>query len=305
MNPKFLQLICILLCLISSNASFAGTGPIQIDLITPHRYGYSLGDKITLTAQIKTALFYRLEIGFLPKPGPLNGWLELSAITDAQPAAGYDYALTITYQLFKSVPNPTELTLPPMPLHFKHQSESLIENVPAWTFSYTPLIPKSIADADLEPEPEMPPELLDNGALSVRLAYLLAAISVLSFYIVWFYGKAPFLERYSGAFGKACRTLKFLKKQPPAQQINLKAMQCFHHALNELAGETLFTQQLADFFDRHPKYASLQAPTEAFFKTSDKLFFNANAESSAAPDIIEIERLCLLYRKLERSSRWL
>ena len=144
---------------------------------------------------------------------------------------------------------------------------------------------------------------METRDLMRRLSYLIATIAALLFYIIWFYGKIPFLERYSGTFGKACRTLKQLKKQS-SQENQLKALQCFHHALNELAGETVFAGQLPAFFQRFPKFAPLQERTEDFFRASQQLFFIENTKTSVSISIAQIESLCLLYRKLERGSRW-
>ena len=282
----------------------AATGPVGIELETPRDFGYSLGDKVTLIAHISLPLFYTLETGFLPKPGPVNEWLQLESARLVEAKADDDYTLAVTYQIFKSVPATTELTLPALPLHFKHQGRSLTENMPAWTFSYHPLIPKSKTDAQIEPEAETLPTLMFTGESSRKLTFLVTLISMLLFYIIWFYGKVPFLERYSGAFGKACKTLKQLKKQAPSPETRRKALQCFHRALNELAGETVFADRLPAFFGRFPKYIPLQEKTEAFFRISQNLFFTGNADTEALT-VEQIESLCLLYRKLERSSRCL
>ena len=279
--------------------------PIKIDLETPRNFGYSLGDQITLIARIHTPIFYRLETSSLPKPGPLTDWLQLVSVVPLETVADYDYALAVTYQVFKHVPLTTELTLPPLPLHFKHQGKSLTEVLPAWTFSYNPLIPGNKADDQIEPEPEMAPTPMKTAAPMRRLLYLIAAISALLLYILWFYGKVPFLERYSGAFGKACRTLKLLKKQPPSQENSLKALQCFHHALNELSGETVFAEQLPLFFQRFPKFTPLREKTEDFFRVSQQIFFTGKPEAMASISIAQVETLCLRYRKLERGSKWI
>lgn len=288
---------------ISPNEHTAKERPVTIDLQTPRDYGYTLGDRITIIARINMPMFYRLEINSLPKPGPINDWLQLIEATPVETQTDYDYALALTYQVFKSVPVATELTLPPLPLHFSYHGRSLIERLPAWTFGYNPLIPKNKTDAQIEPEPEMAPELMETDDPRRRLGYFVAAIATLLFYIAWFYGKAPFLERYSGAFGKACRTLKQLKKHPPSEETHRKALQCFHHALNELSGESVFAGQLPAFFQRFPKFAPLQEKTEALFRVSQQLFFNASPETPTSVDIEQIEALCLHYRKLERSLR--
>lgn len=283
----------------------ANAANIEIELDSPRNYGYSLGDKITLTAHIGVPLFYTLESGFLPAPGSVNEWLRLDSIESIPNKSGKDYSLAITYQVFKSVRATEELTIPPLPIRFMHRGNPETATLPPWTFSYHPLIPINKADRDIEPEPEVPPRLIDATSHHRALTYLLGVSSIILLYIVWFYGKIPFLERYSGSFGKACRELKKLKKLPQSKAVTLQALQCFHHALNELAGETLFAGQLPDFFQSHPKFLTLREKTEALFAISQQLFFAEAASELPAISPAQIEKLCLLYRKLERSGRWI
>ncbi len=305
MNNKHFAHFCLLLTLYLSGAMTAIGANIEIELDTPRNYGYSLGDKITLTAHIGVPLFYKLESGFLPAPGPINEWLKLVSIESIPLKPDKDYSLAVTYQVFKIVRATEELTIPPLPIRFMHRGKPETVTLPAWTFSYHPLIPANKADSSIEPEPESPPQLINSTSHNRALTYLLGVSSILLFYIVWFYGKIPFLERYSGSFGKACRELKKLKKLPHSRAVTLQALQCFHHALNELAGETLFAAQLSAFFQRHPSFQPLQEKTEALFVISQELFF---AEVGSEPPAIgpaQIEKLCLLYRKFERSGRWI
>ncbi|MGD7035451.1 hypothetical protein [Methylotuvimicrobium buryatense] len=293
------------LLLYLSGAMTANAANIEIELDSPRNYGYSLGDKITLTAHIGVPLFYTLESGFLPAPGSVNEWLRLDSIESIPNKSGKDYSLAITYQVFKSVRATEELTIPPLPIRFMHRGNPETATLPPWTFSYHPLIPINKADRDIEPEPEVPPRLIDATSHHRALTYLLGVSSIILLYIVWFYGKIPFLERYSGSFGKACRELKKLKKLPQSKAVTLQALQCFHHALNELAGETLFAGQLPDFFQSHPKFLTLREKTEALFAISQQLFFAEAASELPAISPAQIEKLCLLYRKLERSGRWI
>lgn len=280
------------------------TQPVAIDRRLPRNFGYTLGDRLTVEIGIRTPLFYRLADNLLPQPGPVNDWLQLVSITPIEAPSDYDDALAVTYQLFKSVPASTELTLPPFPLHFEHQGQTLTETLPAWHFSYHPLLPPAKGDRQIEPVPEIEPTRLATRQEVRRLALLTAAMIAVLLYILWFYGKVPLLERYAGAFGKACRALKRLKQQPSSPENSREALQCFHHALNELAGETVFSTQLPAFFQRFPKFAPLQQQTEDFFKVSEQLFFSDDNGLTTALEIERLENLCLLYRKLERGCRW-
>ncbi|GAB4255925.1 MAG: hypothetical protein Kow0065_04340 [Methylomicrobium sp.] len=302
MNNKRFGPILLSILLFADSALAAKTGPVSIELDTPRAFGYSLGDTITLTAQIKVPLFYTLETGFLPQPGPVNEWLTIHTIEPITPAADKDYALAVTYQVFKSVRTTEELTIPPLPIRFLHRGETETESIPAWTFSYNPLIPATKADNRIAPEPELAPRPIDTNRHADNLSYLLSAIAALTLYIVWFYGKIPFLERYSGAFGVACRELRRLKKQPTSKENTLQALQCFHRALNEVAGETVFASELPAFFQREPKFRPLQEKTEALFDISQRWFFT---DESPPIERAHIENLCRLYRKLERSPRWI
>lgn len=305
MNNNLLSwLICFVL-LMTRGIARAESSTVVVELETPRAYGYSLGDKITLKAHIKTPLFYKLETGFLPSPGPLNDWLKLDSVALSNAQSGFDYALVMTYQVFKSVDAATELTIPALPIRFSHTGTSETETIPAWTFGYNPLLPKSKPEAEIQPEPELSAAPISPDKHTLRLTLLWTCAALILIYIAWFYGKIPFLERYSGAFGQACRDLKKLSKLPPSHETSQKATQCFHRALNQLAGETVFAGQLSDFFNRFPQFKSLEDRTGIFFQASERLFFSGHPDTKTMIAVEKIEELCLLYRKLERSGRWL
>ena len=305
MNNNLLSWLVFFVLLMTGSIARSESSAVVVELETPRAYGYSLGDKITLKAHIKTPLFYQLETGFLPNPGSLTDWLRLDSVELLDAQSGFDYAMAITYQVFKSVDAATELTIPALPIRFSHTGTSETANIPAWTFGYSPLLPKSKPEAQIQPEPELSavPISPDKHALKLTVLWTCAALILL--YIAWFYGKIPFLERYSGAFGQACRDLKKLKKLPPSQETSQKAMQCFHRALNQLAGETVFAAQLPEFFSRFPQFKSLEDRTGIFFQASERLFFSGLPETRTMIAVEKIEELCLLYRKLERSGRWI
>ncbi|MDO8844975.1 hypothetical protein [Methylicorpusculum sp.] len=305
MNNNLLSWLVFFVLLMTGSAASSESSRIIVELEAPRAYGYSLGDKITLKTHIKTPLFYQLETGFLPNPGPLNDWLKLDSVELLDAQSGFDYALALTYQVFKSVDSATELTIPALPIRFSHTGTSETEHIPAWTFGYSPLLPKSKADAQIQPEPELSAVLISPDQHALRLTLLWTCAAIILLYIVWFYGKIPFLERYSGAFGQACRDLKKLKKLPPSQETSQKAMQCFHRALNQLAGETVFAAQLPEFFNRFPQFKPLQDRTGIFFQASERLFFSSHPDTKTMIAVEKIEELCLLYRKLERSRRWI
>lgn len=305
MNNKLRFVSIFLFCLLNPVPLTAAETPaVDIKLQGPRNFGYSLGDEITLTALIDTPLFYRLEDGFLPQPGPVNNWLELKSIHVDESPDGYDYKLTLTFQLFKAVLETTQLSIPPLPLRFHHGSETVEQPLPAWTFTYHPLLPSHQAMEQQPIQPLLPaPHLPDRHSQNIQ--GLLLALSGLALYLLWFYGKLPFLERYNGPFGRACQTLKKILRLPATEQNYRLALRQFHQAINETAGKTVFYEQLPMFFQRFPAYQPLQQQTEQLFQISQRVFFTGAAAPGETASLREIAALCQLYRKIERGGRWL
>ena len=266
-------------------------------------YGYTLGDQINLTVLVKTPLFSQLEQNQLPDPGFLNSWLFLKSVTVNDDVDDFDYQLHITYQLFKSVKQNRQLTIPPMPLKFKQSGSYTEVFVPEFSFSYHP-VSAVTSDDQLTVQPELAAPTLENAKHNRNLSYIMILIALILFYIGWFYGKIPFLERYSGKFGAACKTLAKLKKQPLNEEVYRQALQSFHHAINAVHGTTLFQHQLPAFFVGHSAFKPLQKQTVALFKVSQQLFFTDLVIDKESFSLAEIEKLCQQYRKLERGGRW-
>ncbi len=294
-----------LICLFGQTGSaVAETPAIRIELQGPRNFGYSLGDEITLTALIETPMFYRLESGFLPQPGAVNNWLELKSIFLDEAPAGHDYKITLIYQIFKQARETTQLTIPALPLRFHYAGENLEQSVPAWRFTYHPLLSAKTAVEQQPIQPLLPAIPLQDKH-SRKIQGLLLALGGLLAYMLWFYGKLPYLERYSGPFGRACKALKKILRLPDSEQNYLSALMQFHKALNETAGETVFYAQLPAFFQRFPAFQPLQQQTEQLFNISRQLFFTDSTTPAAALSLKQIERLCQLYRKIERGAKWI
>lgn len=306
MNSNLFNSILFLAALLLGiGASRAESVPVKIDLQASRNYGYSMGDEIELTALIKTQNFYSLEEGSLPQPAPINSWLVLRSAQLEDAPSGYDYQLKLIYQIFKDVRKSQQQTIPALPLRFSRAGKNLTVEIPAWEFTYHPLLPEQTPNERLQIQPELFPEKLDPGKHSRNVRFLIFFLIAVCFYIAWFYGKIPFLERYSGPFGLASRKLKKLSSQKFSEQGYREALKYFHNALNDTCGKTVFLEQLPEFFETHPAYQPVRKQTEEVFRISRQLFFVDAPVAGDQNSIKQIEALCLLYRKIERGSKWI
>ncbi|MGR9072193.1 MAG: hypothetical protein ACU833_03900 [Gammaproteobacteria bacterium] len=298
------NLIAIFYLFAAFGAAQAAPSPVVVTLKEQRDYGYTLGDIVTLTIDIEAPYYYQLEKSFLPEPGPVTSWLELKSIRIDDSIEAADYRLIIAYQVFKSVSKTTRLTIPPMPIRFRVGTGSATAETPEWTFTYHPLISPETPDDRVLIQKELKAPRLDEKAPIRNAFYLLAAAALTLAYIAWVYGKIPFLERYAGAFGRACSELDKIAKQPYSDARYRKALQCFHRALNETSGETVFSERLSAFFDEFPAYAPVRSQTEKLFSISGDVFFADHPVEPEKMPLDEIRALCRLCRKIERGARW-
>lgn len=305
MNNKFSKgLFLILMVILPYKAIIAKTEDIIIHTETPRNFGYTFGDTLTLTITIDTPLFYSLETGYLPQPGAVKHWLQLKQIKLNEDAGGHDYKLTLIFQIFPETRTTDTLSIPALPLRFQYAGEIIETEIPAWTFTYSPLLAGANNTGSNPIQPLMG-TLPIKQAHSKTLVYLFTGLAIALSYLLWFYGKLPFLEHYSGPFGKACKTIKQLLKHPKSENAYQHALMSFHHALDETAGETVLANQLPAFFQNYPHFKSLQQETEQLMQHSQQFFFNPKINKLKNWPLEDISLLCHQYRKIERSGRWL
>ncbi len=305
MNFKFYILTALLAALIiPSRLVLAGPEAIQIETQAARNFGYTLGDRFKLTAYIDTPLFYSLETGYLPKPGQITHWLELTKLNVDTDIKQHDYVLEFTFQVFRQTRETSSLSIPAIPLRFRYAGETINTAIPAWSFNYSPLLPEVGNIATLPIQPLLPVKPLKQ-IHGERIFYLLFTLILICLYLLWFYGKLPFLERYNGPFGKACKIIKPQLNRSETEAVYQQILICFHHALDETAGETVLLAKLKLFFKQYPQFQPLQSDTEQLMAYSQQWFFDPHAAKTQRWPVEDILLLCNRYRKIERSGRWL
>jgi mxaA protein len=284
---------------LAAGPAWAGESP-RLELKTPPPYGYAIGDTIRHAVTVEPEPGYRLDEASLPKPGPLNRWLELRRI-ETGPGPGRRLRLMLEYQAFYAPLEVKPLKIPGFTLRFTGPGGAAAAEVPAWPFSMAPLHGLAVlAGGGLEPvRPDAPPEPPDAAGPLVRLGGFALAGSGALLYLGYLRGMFDFGRR-GRHFRDARRVLRRLMSAGEDPAALRTGFACVHRAFDRSLGEPLFAERLPDFFAAHTGYAGAREEIEAFFRASYGLFFGDGA-APPAYGLDRLEALCLVCLRAERS----
>lgn len=261
----------------------------------PLPFGYVVGDTLTRRIAVELDAAAALDASALPKPGRVNGWLELRGVALKQRRAlttrGYD--LTLTYQIMKAPREVETLSLPEVALRLAGEDKPA-RFVPEWPFTVAPLTPQYVlASHGLEElRPSLPSPLLATQPIRVRLALYGAALCALLGYLAYRKFGLPWLARNRGPFARAYRAASRERSLPElAKRV--------HQAFNETAGRTLLASALESFYVEQPRFAARSERIGAFFQASQRAFF-AGAEADPRVERAVLLALCRELRDCER-----
>lgn len=283
--------------------AFAATAEgAAIEREAPPTYGYAIGDVLRHRLWITPKAGERLDQGALPRPGPLNRWLELRRV-DLHPEAGGRLRLDLEYQAFYAPLAVKSLAIPGFTLRFAGSSGESKAEVPAWPFTMAPLHGLAVLEAGgLAPmQPDAGPEAPDAGGPLRRFLVFATAGGLALLYLARLRGLLDFGRR-GRHFREACRTLRGLRgagDDPAALRTGFTAV---HRAFDRSLGEPLFAEGLPRFFRDHAGYAGLKPEIEGFFRASYGLFFG-DTERVSDFGVARLESLCRACLRAERSRR--
>ena len=263
---------------------------------TPRPFGYVNGDEIPQRIVLETRSGISLQAGSLPAKGQINRWLNLNQVTVKQ--TGQRYEIDLRYQVFYAPLEVKSLTLPGFTLLLSQGEKSVGKNVPAWSFTLSPLR-ELVARQTEQGEymcPDSPPPLLANTQALYGLATSLTVAALIAAYLGYLYGCFPNRLRRT-LFKQALRKLAGLSKADMAQALSI-----VHHTLNSLNGQPLFSNRLSEFYRRNPQYRQISAQLSWFFNYSNRYFFSGGM-IVVQQDLQQIKDLCEQCRKIERGSQ--
>ena len=263
---------------------------------TPRPFGYANGDEIPQRIVLETRSGISLQAGSLPAKGQINRWLNLNQVTVKQ--TGQRYEIDLRYQVFYAPLEVKSLTLPGFTLLLSQGEKSVGKNVPAWSFTLSPL--RELVARQTEQgeymRPDSPPPLLANTQALYGLATSLTVAALIAAYLGYLYGCFPNRLRRT-LFKQALRKLAGLSKADMAQALSI-----VHHTLNSLNGQPLFSNRLSEFYRRNPQYRQISAQLSWFFNYSNRYFFSGGM-IVVQQDLQQIKDLCEQCRKIERGSQ--
>ena len=261
-------------------------------------YGLVVGDLIEHHYIIEIDKSYSLTQSSLPATGDINYWLTLRNIQihTTERNEHILYRLDLTYQTFYAPLDVRELTIPSIQLDFSNvDNKTFSLDIANWSFTMSPI--KEITPRGVGTESKInrfmkasiPPSPISLSPLKNALWLYTGLLfcSILLFLIIsgWISGlsRSPFI--------KARKTIrKLAKTSDPSQQLNQHCLQALHKAINQRAGHTVFSHQLAQFLHDNPQFAALHESLKQFYQHSQDCFFLGKATE---PKLIEkCAKLC-------------
>jgi mxaA protein len=301
--------LVLLVVLAAATATGASARMVRVAVSEPRAYGYFLGDVVRRDVELSVEAGARLEAASLPRPGPINYWLELRSVDlDEQSVAGGTRVhISLEYQAFYAALDPRRLTIPGFTLKVAGQGGTEQAQIPAWSFVVSPLrelFPGKEDEASaVAMRPDVPPPLLATGrertALLAASIASLASLMLLARFLAWW----PFRRRPGRPFTEAARYLQANTTQLTGEGGYRAALIKLHRAFDLAAGRRVLPDDLEAFLKEHPEFAPYAADIERLFACSRAAFFgNDNARARAAMPFKAIADLGLRLGAAERRA---
>jgi mxaA protein len=286
-----------LLCASASAAPAADAIDNTIQpIVTLRDSGYLLGDLVDEHVGLTLPAGFSVDVDSLPLPGRVAPWMEVRrARIEAGQTPGQT-RLVVTYQVFAEVEQAERVPIPPFKLRVRQGALVRAVSVPEKSFLMSPALPATLTDEDRELKPSPAPQALPLARAISIFALSVFAVLVCGLYLLWAYDRIPFLPRSPGPFARAWRRWRGRSRRPIAATEHVVLLRDWHAALNQAAGETLYTSTLPQLFARAPYLEALRAQVEGMFDASWKSFYGES--QSPGPGATEI--LDLLRRSAER-----
>ena len=245
----------------------------EIRLEAPRDYAYVIGDRIEHTLTLRLASGESLDLSALPQPGPINDWLMLRDSRWEPAPEDETLRLHVTYQIFKGVRTPEQVTGPPLALRLQGREARTVAT-PEWTFTLAPVIPPDETDETLSLRDPQPPLPATSADLIRRLGLSLLGLGIVG--LLW--GLRAFLRRRkTRPFARARWELRGALATRHDLESLRRAARSLHRAFDHTFGETLFPGEIERFCQANPTFAPLDRELAAFFQWSQTLFFDPAA----------------------------
>ena len=278
---KRIYLTIFLLTVVS--AAYAQSPILQFDVSQPRAFGYYLGDKFERVVKLSLTEPYKLDRDSLPKAGYLRPWLRVEKpVVQQNPIQhGTSYEIKLVYQIVNIDPEHLNIGV----AHHDIQIHSPGDNQGDGE-RYNILIPATRVSAALITT--KPGEDLQADTAPVRAAVnikhsliyaCLLAVGVLGVYLLTFGWS---FARPRQPFSRIHQRFKRQSSAAWNEGTYRDALKETHGAFNELAGRTIFHDDIDDFVAEHPGFKHLTPKINAFFAHTRNYFFAKSGGDAAA-----------------------
>ena len=232
-------------------------------------FGYFIGDAIHRDVMLRVGPGDTLDTASLPRPGPLNYWLELSNVDLTSSAEGDDtiYRLALTYQTFYAPLDTRRLSIPAFKLKLTGTTDAEI-TVPEFGFVMSPIRQLfadkgQSSDTATKLRPDYPAPRLPTGReRTLMLVSGLAAFAAL-IGLAWHNAWWPFHRRPARPFTDAARFLRANGGRLQGAGGYRAALLKLHRAFDIAAGRRVLSDDVGEFLHQHPEFAPYSAEVEA------------------------------------------
>jgi mxaA protein len=276
----------VAVALMSAAAALARAPALSVSDTRP--FGYFIGDAVRRDVLLRVGPGDALDTASLPRPGPLNYWLELSNVDLSTSAEGDDtlYRLALTYQTFYAPLDTRRLSIPAFKLKLTGATDAEI-TVPEFGFIMSPirqLFAEKGQSSDtatrLRPD-YLAPKVTTGGERTLMLASGLAAFAAL-IGLAWHNAWWPFHRRPARPFTDAARFLKANGARLQGAVGYRAALLKLHRAFDLAAGRRVLSDDVGEFLRQHPEYAPYSAEVKRLFATSRRAFFANDVDQARA-----------------------
>jgi mxaA protein len=264
----------------------ASTTPV----VTLRDSGYLLGDLLDERIDVRLPDGFRIDTDSLPLPGRVAPWLELrSARALPRPEHGMA-SIAVTYQIFAEVEQTSRVPIPAFKLRVRDGLQTRLVTVPEKSFLLSPALPSTLTDEDRELKPSPAPQPFSAAAIAAEFALAAVATLACAAYLLWAYDRLPFLPRSPGPFARLWRRWRRRKHRGLSDDERTVLLRDWHAALNQAAGETLYTSTLPHLFKTAPHLVPLRAPVEDLFARSWQHFYGSAAPAPKSDEVLQLLR---------------
>jgi mxaA protein len=256
---------------------------VTVKEINPTRdAGYVVGDKLERTIILTVKKPYELIRESLPivgyehrYRGQVSG-VELAGISveDETFSDRSVHTIHLVYQVFKSgrVVKPAILRGEIVKLRHNGKTELRQLRFPSFNFRTSPLSVYGEVNLKNEMSPLIPPFTLSTVKEEqvLKIAAGVLALSLLG--LLYILGANTWLPRMGGAFAKAYRKVG---KLPDNEEGLQQAIGVVHQAIQQVAGHSVFGNNVEQFIQEKPAYQPARPEIERFFNLSRQVFFDA------------------------------